>query len=731
MKKIELLSPAGDFESLKSAIHAGCDAIYLGGKKFGARAFSKNFDNDEMIEAINYAHLYGVKVYVTINTIIYENEIDEVINYIDFLHKNKVDAILLQDLGLVDIVRKIFPNLEIHASTQMNIHTVKQLKLMKELGFKRVVLGREVDLDTIKKMKEEVDIEIEVFIHGALCVSASGECLMSYMIGKRSANRGECAGACRQKYYLYKDNKKIDLKDEYLLSTKDLCLIDKLDDLIGLVDSLKIEGRMKSKDYVSLVTNAYRKKIDKKYNNEIEDVKKVFYRGFTLGNMYNQKGKQFINGERPNHLGYLIGEVIDYKKNKVFIKLNGTLNQFDGIRFDQKEEVGFIVNKLYKNKNLVSSSNKEIINLDCNKEIKVGTKVYKTLEYKLDYNFNKKVLIEGEFKTVNKDIYFTVTDGINKEEIVLKNIVEVSKNNPLSIDNVKEKLSKLGNTPYEFSKLDINIDNNIFIPVSVLNNLRRDIIDKLSNDRINVNNNYKRNEYKLDLNNIKEDNIISFEVSDINQLEYILNNTNYNIYVDNYLLYLKYKNNDRVFYKKSRMITNEIKVDKECLSGEISSIKDNVLDTYFNVVNSYALGFLFKMGAKRISLSYELDMLQTKELYNAFVKRYNQKPNLEVVIYGKPEVMISKYCVLNTYLGNQNKTNCNLCKSNDYYLVDRFNNKYRIKPSFDCLMRIEDYKNIDLIDRINNYREIGINSFRIILSKENSNEIKDIIDRIR
>ena len=235
----------------------------------------------------------------------------------------------------------------------------------------------------------------------------------------------------------------------------------------------------------------------------------------------------------------------------------------------------------------------------------------------------------------------------------------------------------------------------------------------------------------MKLNDLKEDNTISFEVSDINQLEFILNNTNYNIYTDNYVLYLKYRNNNRVFYKKSRMIINDINLDKECLSGEISSIKDNVLDTYFNIVNSYALGFLFKMGAKRISLSYELDMLQTKELYNAFVNRYNQKPNLEVVIYGKPEVMISKYCVLNTYLGNQNKTNCNICKSNDYYLVDRFNNKYRIKPSFDCLMRIEDYKNIDLIDRINNYREIGINSFRIILSKENINEIKDIIDRIK
>ena len=735
MKKIELLSPAGDFESLKMAVHAGCDAIYLGGKHFGARAFSKNFDNDEIIEAINYCHLYGVKVYVTVNTLIYEEEIDEVVNYIDFLYKNRVDAILVQDLGLASIIRSMFPNLELHASTQMNIHTIKQLKLLKELGFKRVVLAREVDIDTIRQMKKEVDIEIEVFVQGALCVSASGECLMSYMIGGRSANRGECAGSCRQRYSLYKNDEKIDIDDEYLLSTKDLCLIDKLDELIEIgVDSLKIEGRMKSKEYVSLVTRAYRLKIDNKYNNEIEDVKKVFYRGFTYGNMYNKKGKDFINGERPNHIGYEIGEVIDYKKNKVLIKLSDELNQGDGIRFITRNELGFIVNKMYVNDLLVNKADR-MVTLDLNDKVSIGTKVYKTLDSKLiksidNSNLEKRILIDGIFKVENRSIILEVTDGINKEIIKLDNVIEKATSKPTTEYDILEKLNKTGNTPYEFKNLDIKVPDNIFIPISIINNIRRDILDKLSNDRINFDNKYVKNDYNLSLKDTNIDNIISIEVTNEEQLKYILDNTNFDVYTYNYNLYLKY-NNDRVKYKKSRYIISDINTDKEMLVGDISSINNNISDTYLNVLNSYTIAFLQYLGAKRITLSYELSNNQIKNTIDSFIDRYGFKPNLELVIYGKPEVMISKYCVINTYLGNGEKTNCNLCKSDNYYLADRFDNKYRLKPSYDCLMRISNYKDIDKIDEVNELKEIGITSYRLIFTDEKVDEIKSVLSRLK
>ena len=255
MKKIELLAPAGNMDNLIAAVEAGADAVYLGGKSFGARAFSKNFTDEEIIKAINYCHLYGVKVYVTVNTLVYENEVSDFMNYIDFLHKNNVDAVLIQDLGMLDLVRKTYPNLEVHSSTQMHIHNLDGTLLMQKLGVKRVVLARETSIDEIKHIKNNSDIELEVFVHGALCISYSGECLMSSMIGGRSGNRGECAGSCRLKYDVISDNKRIN-KGDYPLSTKDLNSLEYVGYLIESgVSSLKIEGRMKSKAYVYMVVS--------------------------------------------------------------------------------------------------------------------------------------------------------------------------------------------------------------------------------------------------------------------------------------------------------------------------------------------------------------------------------------------------------------------------------------------------------------------------------------------
>ena len=268
MKKPELLAPAGSMESLKAAICAGCDAVYLSGKKYGARSFATNFDNDELIEAIKLCHLYGIKIYVTVNTLIFEDEVEEFLNYIDFLHVNNVDAIIIQDIGMVDLIRKTYPNLELHASTQMHIHNLEGVKLLEKLNIKRAVLARETSIDTIKKIKNNTNLELEIFVHGALCVSYSGQCLMSYLIGGRSGNRGACAGSCRLPYDVIRENKKLNI-GHYPLSMKDLNTLSNIDKLIDLnIDSIKIEGRMKRPEYVYIVVALYRKVIDeyvKKY----------------------------------------------------------------------------------------------------------------------------------------------------------------------------------------------------------------------------------------------------------------------------------------------------------------------------------------------------------------------------------------------------------------------------------------------------------------------------------
>ena len=308
MKKTELLIPVGNKECLYAAIHNGADAVYLGGKKFGARAYSNNFNEEEMIEAIKTCHLYGVKIYVTVNTMIYNNEINEVINYLNFLKSNNVDAVIMQDNGLIELTRKLIPDLEIHVSTQAHNHNKPAINHYKEIGCTRVVFDRESSLEAIANI--DVDIEKEVFVYGALCICYSGNCLFSALNGGRSANRGMCVGSCRLPYSLYKNE--IKQKEGYILSTKDLNTLPNLSEMLDKgIDSLKIEGRMKSKEYVALVTKTFRKLIDNYYNNQEliltkedkENLLKTYNREFTEGYLFN--ANNIINDKTSNHQGVL------------------------------------------------------------------------------------------------------------------------------------------------------------------------------------------------------------------------------------------------------------------------------------------------------------------------------------------------------------------------------------------------------------------------------------------
>ena len=321
MKKKELLSPAGDMESLYQAVYNGADAVYISGHNFGARKFAKNFSNEELVHAIKFCHLYGVKIYITMNTLVYNNEIDEFINQARFLHQNGVDALIVQDFGMICYLREKFPNLEIHASTQANNSSKEGIELLHNLGVKRVVLSRELSIDEIDEI--QTPIEKEVFIHGALCISYSGRCLMSSMLGGRSGNRGECAGCCRMEYDL-KENDHIISKNKYLLSTKELNTTSNIDRLLNSsIDSFKIEGRMKSPLYVGFITRLYRRLIDKEKIDlleEIDKLKTIFNREFTKGRLFYENDKDFLNTNSPNHIGLRIGTA-EIKNNRIKINL--------------------------------------------------------------------------------------------------------------------------------------------------------------------------------------------------------------------------------------------------------------------------------------------------------------------------------------------------------------------------------------------------------------------------
>jgi len=702
MKKPELLAPAGNINCLKAAIEAGCDAVYVGGKHFGARNYADNFTDEELVEAIKYCHLYGVKLYVTANTVIYDAEVKSFLKYIDFLHANNVDAIIMQDLGMMDLVRKTYPNLEIHASTQMHIHNLEGVKLISDLGLKRVVLARETPIDLIKRIKEKTNIEIEVFTHGALCVSYSGQCLMSSLIGGRSGNRGTCAQICRQPYNLIIDNKKVN-DDNYLLSTKDLNTLEHIGTLIDIgIDSLKIEGRMKREEYVYLVVSIYRKAIDSyiktgKINittDDKEELMKIFNRKFTKGFIFNEDNEEFIHSYRPNHMGIEVGKVISVKNNKITIKLNNEVNIGDGIRILGDTDIGFNIDKI------ISKTKNEIL-LYCNEKVNIGSVVVKTTDKnqldrinELIKNKKRKVLIDGKLKlNKNECSYLELSDGKNIIKVT-GNIVQKSINSPISKDRVKEQIYKLGTTVYKFRNLEIDMEDDIFISIKELNELRRKAIEELNNKRL-YKIEYKKCNYDIDVPNFKKEKNKNILISNVQDYD-----SSYDfIYVDNIDLYNKL-NKDNIILKLDRVNEKLKEYNVPLLVGELGSIyKYSNIKTDFslNVTNSYTVALLHSTGVKMVTLSYELNYKQIKKLVETYRKNYNKHPNLEVIIDSYPEVMVSKYNLLNKY------------NKKEGYLVDRFNNYYKIKVS-NNLMHIYNFKKIELKD---NYFDIGVNNIRI------------------
>ena len=701
MKKVELLAPAGNMENLKYAVMAGCDAVYLGLKKFGARAFSSNFSDSEFIEAVNYCHLYGVKVYVTLNTIIYDYEVEDFLKTVDFIHKNNVDAVLIQDLGMLDLVRKTYPNLEVHASTQMHIHNLDGVKVLEKLGIKRAVLARETSIDTIKYIKENSNIELEVFVHGALCVSYSGECLMSKFIGGRSGNRGECAGACRLSYDVVDDNNNILNKNKYPISTKDLNTIYYIDKLIESgVASLKIEGRMKSKEYVYMVVKLYRDTIDNYYKtgrvivneDDLIKLKKIFNREYTKGFLFNINNNELINSYRPNHMGVNVGKVLNYKNGYATILLTDHVSIGSGLRVLSKnnKDVGILVNEFYKNNKLVKDAYKnDIIS------IKVHDKVFKddivviTNDKSIsnsieDYikNNKRKVLISGKVSCKLGNITLEVSDGVNNV-VVSSNNVFKSINKSTTKEDISIKLNKLLNTVYKFNSLDINIDSNLFIPLKEINGLKNDMV-MLLNDKRLYKINYVKSKYDIDLPDFKKEELITCYTNNINNLD-----KKYDIvYTDNNCL-------PRVVDKYDNY--NNVMIGE---LGGFNKCSNVTTDVSFNVVNSYAVAFLHSMGSSCVTLSYEMTDSDIENLVNSYINRYNKRPNLELIVYGYPVIMCSKYSLNKEY------------NKDILYLKDRFNNKFRVITK-NNIMYVYFYNKIDKYDK--KYYEMGINRLRFNL----------------
>ena len=490
----------GDFESLKAAVQNGADSVYFGSNTFNARAFANNFTEDTFKKAIEYAKIRGVKTNLTLNTLIKDDEFSDALILAAKAYEFGIDAIIVQDLGLARKLIKLFPNLPIHASTQMTVHNLNGALELQDLGFKRIVLARELSLDEIEYICKNTKIEIECFIHGALCISYSGQCLFSSIIGGRSGNRGKCAGPCRLPYELLENDKTID--SGYLLSTRDLCGLDYIPNLVKMgVKCLKIEGRMKSPEYVATVTNIYRKYIDlaqskEEYKVSLKDKKtlmQAFNRGMaSSGHLDNDANRKLVYKEKPNNMGLYIGTVKRYNKNKGYITLTleDKLEIGDTIAIENRAGSYTISELMENNKNIKEANPNQSVTIGRIKgNIQNGYKIYKLSSKELSKKAkesyqgeNKKIALNCLITIKKKQpisIYVTSCSNLKLYKNLsitcnLDFIPESAKTRPLDKQTVINQISKTSDSPYYFKNIKINMDNDVFLPkLSILNELRR------------------------------------------------------------------------------------------------------------------------------------------------------------------------------------------------------------------------------------------------------------------
>lgn len=711
MQNVELLAPAGSYEALVAAIQNGANAIYLGGNDFSARAFATNFDRDELKKAVDYSHLRNVKIYVTVNTLYEDNQFKQLHDYLLFLANINVDALIIQDIGLMVYVKKYFPQFEIHMSTQTSIHNLDGVKYFEEIGVDRVVLARENTITEIKNICQNTNLDIEVFVHGALCMSYSGQCLMSSMIAKRSGNKGACGQPCRLAYKLQKNGQDLNEHPVYLLSPKDLCTIENIDQLIEAgITSFKIEGRMKRPEYVAIVVKQYREAIDAYFDSKKFDkiperilkMKKMFNRGFTGGYLLNDQN--FMAKDFPGNRGIEVAKVIGYDKKRKIIKLKllNELKQGDRINF-ANIELTRTITKLFEKGRLVNSSQKgKVVEIELNQPVKSNEKVFKIIdnnlieEAKASYNNeNIKNPIDMKFigslnsmpRLIIKYQDQTITIQSNQK-------IESASNIALDSQRIFKQLTKLGNTVFSANKIDINFPDNAFFPIKEINEMRRQGIELLIQKITH------KNEFNVEYHEIQPHHIskkikgIDVRVYDLKQLEALINEDIHRYYFPlskdlDKAIDLAASFNKKIvpftgFLSNSKQL-NEFKESTlyskidEILVGDYGALqifndKKCILDFNFNLYNSYSLSYFEKYAA---ILSLEM----SKKMINN-LNASNQE--LILVAYGKTINMHLKHCIISDYYFNCKKEKCNLCRQGHYNLIDRKNEKFTILTDDNC-----------------------------------------------
>ena len=814
-EKPELLAPAGGMEALIAAVENGADAVYLGARAFSARGYASNFSNEELEEAIDYAHLRGVKVYVTVNTLLKDGEVESAFKLLCCLREIGVDAIIIQDLGLISLAGKYLPDLPLHASTQMTLHNSAGVEFVKKLGIERVVLSRESSLEDIKRIRENIKrireksrIEIEIFIHGALCISYSGQCLLSSLIGGRSGNRGYCAQPCRKKYRLYCEGKSIKTSGDYLLSPRDLNISSGLGALIEAgIESFKIEGRMKRPEYVAGVVRIYRRLIDRYVENpagyavseeEQETLTQLFNRGFTQGYFFENPRGELMSRENPHNRGVLAGTVLGYdgRLNRIRVKLSRPLRLGDGIMVEnaeaRPEDKGQIILSMYTEKGPVYSAGKgEIVELPFDSRAPSGGTVYRTHDKKLMESLKKESESGSLSPKIPVFVTATITSGrpvrleikdrdSNAVTIESEYLVEKAEKQPTSKAQIEKQLSKLGSTLFEAAEFHVSMEEDIFIPMGQLNDLRTKAIQQLEYLRISK---WKRKplqnlkfpepeekigkrEEKTAPENLPIHPSLSVSVYSLEGLGAALAGGADCIYFGEGLFrrqetagkkdsYAKDLEDLDIIFEdavlKTRAIGRKIyfSTPKIAKDSEMKSVKkvlslarkleaDGIVvsnlgtfnlakaekitfiaDSPLNIFNSHTFSLLLQEGAQMAVISPELTLEELKGIASC--------GPAECIVHGRLELMESEHCLVGGLLG-KDKGQCGApCRSGNFTLVDEKNYEFPLILDYQCRMHLLNSRSLCMLEYVPAFLESGVSSLRIeTLGMENAEEIKRV-----
>jgi putative protease len=757
----ELLSPAGNPESLTAAVENGADAVYLGAREFSARGHADNFDKDQLLEAIDFAHQRDVSAYITVNTLVKEQEIENVVEYLELLCNHGADAVIVQDIGILNILNEHLPGLPVHASTQMNIHNSAGTKLLEALGVKRAVLARELDIEEISTIRSATDIQLEVFVHGAMCICYSGRCLMSSFIGGRSGNRGYCAQPCRKEYSLEGNS----MRSKYLLSPRDLNLSSCLPDLINAgVDSIKIEGRMKRPEYVAVVTRTYRDILDWLSTNpsagatpdEMKRLEAIFNRGFTKGYLNGDPGRKLMSMDTPGNRGILQGHVTggNPERETIAVKLDAQINVGDGIMAGDK---GTSIRVLWMRGHKVSSAQAgEVVTFPYGSAITPGIPVFKTFDSILVasarntyQSVQRKVPVTVQAEAIKgHPLLVLMSDNQgNTGRSTSGDVISSARQQPLDEQALEKQLSKLGDTYFQAKAINIRMDDDIFIPLSQINSARREAIDKLSRLRLAG---YRRVCGSIGLQTphppvVKDRRpVLSVRVAGPDGVNAAVSGGAARVYLDiegitgnepatNTAIEEAHRAGAVVFIrlpdivkdKEMALVTGTLDqlhgVDGILAAGpdQISWLKEMydlplAADYPANVFNTQGLDFLTALGTGSITVSPELILDEISSISDGY--------DIECLVQGRVQLMVSEHCLIRCIKGCDSpigvkgsitiEQTTRLCQPG-CSIRDKKGFVFPVRHDNRCRTHIYNSKELGLIDSIPDILEAGVRSLRI------------------